>query len=78
MPLFEYKCEKCENKFESLVLSSDEEICCPDCGSTNLEKLFSTFGFKSKNPIPISTTPVGSMDPGCGCTPISCGCSVKN
>ena len=78
MPLFEYKCEKCENNFETLVLSLDEEISCPGCGSKNIEKLFSSFGFKSKNSIPISTSPTSSVGSGCGCTPVSCGCSSKN
>ncbi|MGH7799782.1 MAG: FmdB family zinc ribbon protein [Thermodesulfobacteriota bacterium] len=78
MPLFEYKCDKCENKFETLVLSSDEEISCPRCESKNIEKLFSSFGFKSKISIPISTSPISSTISGCGCTPVNCGCSVKN
>jgi putative regulatory protein, FmdB family len=71
MPLYEYKCNKCNNKFETLVLSSDDEINCPDCNSTNLEKLFSTFGVKSEDSFSSSSIPVGS---GCGCTPTSCGC----
>ena len=73
MPLYEYRCEKCENRFEALVLSSGDEINCPKCESTNLEKLFSAFGVKSANSIPVNA--VGS---GCGCTPVSCGCHSKN
>lgn len=78
MPLYEYRCETCENRFEALVLSSGDEISCPKCESTNLKKLFSTFGVKSANSIPISSTPVNSVGPGCGCTPVSCGCHSKN
>ncbi len=78
MPLYEYRCEKCENRFETLVLNSDHDISCPKCESTNLEKLFSSFGVKSGSSIHISSTPVSSVGSGCGCTPVSCGCSSKN
>ena len=43
MPIFEYICLDCEQRFETLVLSSSEEVCCPDCESKRLEKLVSTF-----------------------------------
>jgi putative FmdB family regulatory protein len=42
MPIFEFKCEECGEKFEKLVYSN-EEICCPKCGSKNLKKLISLF-----------------------------------
>jgi len=39
MPLFEYKCLKCEKKFEFLSLFGiEEEIICPECGGRNIEK----------------------------------------
>ena len=41
MPIFEYKCNKCGKEFEELVGSSDEEVKCPGCGSSDVEKLFS-------------------------------------
>ena len=33
MPLFEYKCEKCNRIFESLVKRYDADVYCPTCGS---------------------------------------------
>ncbi|MCX7786819.1 MAG: zinc ribbon domain-containing protein [Spirochaetes bacterium] len=42
MPIFEYTCTKCGQKFETLVLGNTE-IQCPSCGSTKLKKQFSTF-----------------------------------
>lgn len=50
MPIFEYKCKKCNNKFEKLVFNK-EKIKCPECGSDSLQKLFSVFNssVKSKN-----------------------------
>lgn len=45
MPVFEYKCAKCETKFEVFHKSTvnQEEVACPKCGSKEITKLFSTF-----------------------------------
>jgi putative FmdB family regulatory protein len=40
MPLYEYECRSCENVFEELV-TGNEKVACPKCGSKKLEKLFS-------------------------------------
>lgn len=45
MPIYEYVCLDCEKNFETLVLSSDEEVECPDCHSKRLEKAMSSFAF---------------------------------
>ncbi len=44
MPIFEFKCLKCEDFFELLIMSSDEEteMKCPACGSNNFERVIST------------------------------------
>ncbi len=42
MPIFEYRCKKCEEEFEALVLGR-ESAECPSCHGTKLEKLLSTF-----------------------------------
>ena len=42
MPLYEYVCRRCSNRFESLILGSDRPAC-PGCRSEDLEKMFSTF-----------------------------------
>lgn len=41
MPIFEYECKKCGRLFEELVMSSCQEVACPACGSTKLDKLMS-------------------------------------
>ena len=42
MPLYEYKCEKCGEVFEQLVMSSrKEDMHCPKCGHTHVRKLMS-------------------------------------
>lgn len=45
MPIFEYRCPKCELVFEELV-SGDRNvsIACPQCGSKETEKLMSVIG----------------------------------
>lgn len=45
MPIFEYRCPKCEIVFEELV-SGDREvsIACPQCGFKDTEKLMSAIG----------------------------------
>jgi len=49
MPIFEYKCKKCNKIFEEFILSSNStnEIKCPECGNKDVVKLFSNF---SSNP----------------------------
>ena len=43
MPIFEYLCEDCGNKFEKLVRRDTDEILCPSCGQSHLEQQYSSF-----------------------------------
>lgn len=45
MPIFEYKCEECNHKYEVLHKgqSTNEEVTCPKCKSKSKTKLFSSF-----------------------------------
>ncbi len=72
MPIYEYKCNKCENNFEEIVLKSDEIVTCPNCKSNETTKLLSpsrhtSGGSDSPNSIP-------SAPSGGGCS----GCSGGN
>ena len=42
MPIFEYACEKCDYRFDRLVLRADSDVKCPLCQS-KAKKLFSSF-----------------------------------
>jgi putative FmdB family regulatory protein len=42
MPIFEYKCSACGGDFELLV-RSDTDLACPECGSSRIDKKFSVF-----------------------------------
>ena len=40
MPLYEYRCQKCEHEFEVLVSSRNrEEPTCPECGAPGPDQL---------------------------------------
>ena len=45
MPLYEYQCAGCDNRFEVLqrVGQGSEGLECPDCGEAEVEKEYSTF-----------------------------------
>ena len=45
MPLYEFLCGSCGNRFESLVrLGKEKEVCCDVCKSNDVRKLVSSFG----------------------------------
>jgi putative FmdB family regulatory protein len=41
MPIYEYTCSACSRLFEQLVMSRTEEVACPGCGSSQVEKAMS-------------------------------------
>jgi putative FmdB family regulatory protein len=45
MPIYEFKCNACQKRFESLVrLGKEAEVVCEFCGSREVRKLLSAFG----------------------------------
>jgi len=46
MPIFEYSCKGCHHQFEQLVRGTSTPSC-PECGSEDLDKLFSLPAVKS-------------------------------
>ena len=49
MPIYEYKCKACGEKFELLrsIKDVDTDIRCPKCGKESPKRLLSTFGTTS-------------------------------
>jgi len=45
MPIYEYECKSCGEKFEARrnISDSDSELKCPKCGKKHPRKIFSTF-----------------------------------
>ncbi len=62
MPIYEFKCLKCENVFEMLLIKTDEtlDMKCPKCSCENIEKVLSTthysLGLSGENPGPKAQT----------------------
>ena len=45
MPLYEYDCDGCGERFERLQSFADREsVCCPACGSDDARRLLSVIG----------------------------------
>ena len=75
MPIYEYVCDDCGERYERIVMNKSTAVACPKCESTNKTVQLSVFaapsnGSKSSNGS-ASAAPMGG---GCGCTPSSCGC----
>ena len=44
MPLYEFRCHKCDHEFEQIVFSSDKGLLkCPKCAAPKPERLLSIF-----------------------------------
>ncbi len=67
MPIYEYVCKKCGKKFEALIRSSNERVVC-ECGSSDLERVMSTFAVSGGE-----ASNTGSCSDGtCGLPPSPC------
>jgi len=66
MPIYEYRCQECGEKFEKLIRSSTDqtELCCPGCGCKQAEKVPSLFGTSG-----FTTTPNFTSLPADSCQP---------
>jgi putative FmdB family regulatory protein len=69
MPIYEYRCEKCGEVTEQLVLGTDETRACTRCGSADLVKLMSAANVGAASPSFSAPEPAG----GCCGSPGSCG-----
>jgi putative FmdB family regulatory protein len=75
MPIYEYVCSACENRFEKLVRRWGDDVVCPACNGGAVEKQLSTFAVGSASPGP-SLGSCGREGGDCGapaCSGGSCG-----
>jgi putative FmdB family regulatory protein len=75
MPIYEYICDDCGERYERIVMSQKQAITCPKCLSAKNTIQLSVFaapsnGTKSSAGSSASAPSGG----GCGCTPRTCGC----
>ncbi|HHV43048.1 MAG TPA: zinc ribbon domain-containing protein [Firmicutes bacterium] len=50
MPVYEFRCGQCQEKFEELISWSQiDKVVCPKCGSNQVKKLVSTFAARSSD-----------------------------
>lgn len=69
MPIYEYRCEKCGQVNEFLILRSQDPLHCEHCGSDDLTKLMSAHNTSAGS----SRKPSGPAPGGCCGSPNSCG-----
>jgi putative FmdB family regulatory protein len=48
MPIYDYKCLDCQERFEALILKNSPPATCPACQSAKLEQLISLFAVDSE------------------------------
>lgn len=61
MPIFEYKCKNCGHKTEFLEkVNSSKNHKCEKCGSSELQKVFSTFSAGSSKSSGSDSCPTGT------------------
>jgi putative FmdB family regulatory protein len=73
MPIYEYKCDKCETHFEKLVrrAADENQLSCPSCGERHLTQQYSTFSARANG---VSQQAEAPSCPGGMCrTPGMCG-----
>ncbi|MEI6779002.1 MAG: zinc ribbon domain-containing protein [Chloroflexales bacterium] len=59
MPLYEYQCPECHNRFDRLVRSSEAPptIVCPTCGGEKSERILSLFAAGPRSGSSASSAP---------------------
>ena len=61
MPIFEYRCEQCGNKFEA-ILFGEQKPECPNCHTHKLEQQLSTFSVSTRSSAPVASAGCGQSN----------------
>jgi putative FmdB family regulatory protein len=75
MPIYEYRCQSCGDKFEKLVRRASDamDAGCPSCGEKHLEQQYSTFAARGGSASDDCFTPASTRSDGGGCGSGMCG-----
>lgn len=71
MPIYEYVCGGCAERFEKLVHRFGEPVRCPSCASGAVERQLSTFAVGVAG-----AAPAFAGCPGGACSPAEAGCGA--
>lgn len=66
MPIYEYHCQSCDAKFETLVRNASERVQCRHCGSSELQKLISVHAVGNGLPDTACASAPCAPAPACG------------
>jgi putative FmdB family regulatory protein len=79
MPIYEYRCESCAEKFEVLTrfAERDKAQVCPTCDSTKTRVLVSSFASLTGESSASDFMSASSAGGGCGCGG-ACSCGSPN
>ncbi len=61
MPIYEYQCTKCGEKFELMrsFSADDSDLKCPKCGASNPQRTISLFASSNSSPESCAPSPSG-------------------
>ncbi len=68
MPIYEFSCNDCSQKFEKLIMRKGQKILCPECSGDQVKKLISSCNFGSSD----GTVQPASTNSCSSCTATSC------
>ncbi len=72
MPIYEYQCDECGKRFESLVMGGKEPKACELCGSKSIRRLMSACAFQTRDKSGLVTKSSAGTSSCSGCTSSSC------
>jgi putative FmdB family regulatory protein len=73
MPIYEYICDACNERFEKIVIDKQQEISCPKCSSKKASIQLSVFATAGSGGGPSSSSG-GFSGGGGGCCGGGCSC----
>ena len=76
MPIYDYRCRSCDERYDELVRRPDDAVTCPSCGSADAERLLSVFAGIGTGGSSSASSPMpdfSRMPRGGGCCGGACG-----
>ncbi|MDZ7268047.1 MAG: zinc ribbon domain-containing protein [candidate division KSB1 bacterium] len=75
MPIYEYRCQNCETRFEQLIRDGEALILrCPHCGAQEVNRLLSVFATGASTGAAGATAAPADLPSGGHCCGGTCGC----